>query len=231
MTPKFAMVFAAGFGTRMRPLTETTPKPLIEVAGLPLLDHALTLVKEARARAVVNAHYLADQIIAHCASREDCTVVHETPDVLDTGGGIKNALPVLGDDPIFALNSDAVWAGTNPLRLLADAWNPEKMDALLMLVPLTLTVGYTRPGSFTRNSDNQISWNETETGEVYTGAQIIKTDILRDHPEDIFSLRVPWNKAIKDGRAYGLSYPGKWADVGTPDGVALAEQMLKDSDV
>ncbi len=229
MNPHTAMVFAAGFGTRMRPLTDTRPKPLIEVAGRPLLDHALDIVGDVSARAVINAHYLGDQIADHCAGRENCTVIQETPEILDTGGGIKNALPHLGSDPIFALNSDAVWAGPNPLKLLAEAWDPATMDALLMLVPLSQTVGYTRDGSFVRDAEGRIC--KDKTGEAYTGAQIIRTEVLRDHPEDVFSLHVLWDNAIAAGRAYGMIYPGRWADVGTPEGIRLAENMLAAHDV
>jgi len=229
MKPHAAMVFAAGFGTRMRPLTDTRPKPLIEVAGRPLLDHALDLVQEVSASAVVNAHYLADQIVTHCATRSDCTVIHETPQVLDTGGGVRNALATLGHDPIFTLNSDAVWAGLNPLHQLAETWDPFRMDALLMLIPLPRTVGYTRPGSFALSADGRIF--KDASGLAYTGAQIIKTDLLQDHAEDVFSMHVLWDAVLSAGTAYGLIYEGRWADVGTPEGISLAEQMLAEADV
>lgn len=229
MTPQAAMIFAAGFGTRMRPLTDARPKPLIEVAGRALLDHALELSGPLGIKQIINAHYLAEQIISHCATRPNCTVLHETPEVLDTGGGIKNALPALGPDPVFALNSDAVWAGPNPLSLLADAWEPDRMDALLMLVPITQTVGYTRAGNFSIDSSGRLA--KDAAGQVYTGAQILRTDAIRNHDETVFSLHMAWNKALENGRAYGLTYPGRWADVGTPDGIALAEEMLRDADV
>lgn len=219
--PDAVMLFAAGFGTRMGDLTATRPKPLIEVAGKPLLDHALALT-EGVARRVVNAHYLAEQIEAHLAGH-DVTVSVERPDILDTGGGLRHALPLLGDGPVFTLNTDAVWRGPNPLELLDDAWNPDEMDALLLCVPLMRAVGRKGGGDFDLSPDGRLHW----TGEmVYTGAQIVRTDALSSVEEQVFSLHRLWNAAIEKGRFHGLLYPGHWADVGHPDGIRLAEEML-----
>lgn len=223
------MVYAAGLGTRMRPLTDNCPKPLLKVGDASLLDHALGHVRDAGAKAVVNAHYKPEQIVAHLQNRRDTTVLIEAPDVLDTGGGLKNALPHLGGGPCFALNSDAVWKGPNPLTLLRSRWRPQDMDALLMLVPLEQTVGYSRSGSFLCDKAGRIAWNSS--GLVYTGAQILNPDLVKTQSEHAFSIHVTWNQAIATGRAFGMTYPGKWADVGTPEGIGLAEAMLADTNV
>lgn len=220
--PNAVMLFAAGFGTRMGALTKTLPKPLIEVAGRPLLDHALDLTQGLRR--VVNAHYHADQIKDHLAG-SDVAVSLEQPQVLDTGGGLRHALPLLGPDPVFTLNTDAIWNGPNPLDLLRTAWIPDEMDALLLCVPLAGTVGRKGAGDFTLAPDGQLSRGG---GLVYTGAQIIKTDLLAGIPDEVFSLNLLWNEIAKHGRLHGTRYPGRWCDVGHPEGIALAEGLLRD---
>lgn len=219
--PDAVMLFAAGFGTRMGALTKDRPKPLIEVAGRALLDHALDLARDVPVR-VVNAHYHADRIEAHLAG-SGVHVSVELPDILDTGGGLKRALPLLGEGPVFTLNTDAVWSGPNPLALLSDAWQPERMDALLLCVPLARAVGRKGGGDFALSGDGTI----TRPGDmVYTGAQIVKTDALRGIGEDIFSMHRLWEDAAAQGRFHGIAYPGTWCDVGHPEGIALAEDML-----
>jgi MurNAc alpha-1-phosphate uridylyltransferase len=226
--PEAAMIFAAGFGTRMKPLTDTQPKPLIKVAGRALIDHALDLTTGHIRKALVNAHYRADQIEAHLADR-DVHILVETPDILDTGGGLKNALDALGPKPVYTLNSDAIWGGANPLADLARHWQPERMEALMMLVPLSQTVGYTRAGNFAIGADGRLQ--KDASGEVYTGAQIIRTDRLSKMRKTAFSLTEIWDQMLEAGTLYGVSYDGQWADVGTPDGIALAEAMLEKRDV
>ena len=222
------MLFAAGFGTRMRPLTDTQPKPLIPVAGRPLIDHAMTFIDGAEiSKTVVNLHYRADQLAAHLQGKPIETVT-ETPDILDTGGGLRNALPLLGADTVLTLNSDAVWAGPNPLPALIAAWDPARMDALLMCVPVERTWGYEGAGDFTLQSDGQI---RRGPGVRYTGAQILKTDRLHDVVDPVFSLNVVWNDMNTDGRLFGLEYDGSWCDVGHPSGIDAAEEMLKSVDV
>ncbi|MEL7093691.1 MAG: nucleotidyltransferase family protein [Pseudomonadota bacterium] len=219
------MLFAAGFGTRMGALTADRPKPLITVAGRPLIDHALDLVTGAGVtKTVVNLHYHPEQLEAHLAQR-NVTTVREEPDILETGGGLRNALPQLGKNPVFTLNSDAVWCGPNPLTLLAQAWDPTRMDALLMCVPVAQTRGHGGTGDFTLDAAGHITRGP---GFVYSGAQITKTDRLHDVAKDAFSLNEIWNAMQSDGRLFGLSYPGTWCDVGHPDGIALAEEMLAD---
>jgi MurNAc alpha-1-phosphate uridylyltransferase len=215
------MLFAAGFGTRMKHLTQDRPKPLLPVAGKPLIDHALDLTQGIATR-VVNAHYKADQIQTHLANAP-VEVIVESPEILDTGGGLRNALPILGNDPAFTLNTDAVWSGPNPLDLLQAAWNPDQMGALLLCVPLQNAIGRQGGGDFDLAEDGQL----IRKGDyVYTGAQIIKTDGLHSIQEKVFSLNLLWNKMAENNRLYGLPYPGKWCDVGHPQGIVLAEDLL-----
>lgn len=223
--PTSAMVFAAGFGTRMKPLTDDRPKPLIEVAGRPLIDHALKIVDQVGATAVVNAHYRADMLERHLADRPTVQVVSEAPDILETGGGLKSALPMLGSAPVYTLNSDAVWAGPPPLKILAEAWDADRMDALLLLVPLTHTVGYSRAGNFAIDRSGRLT--RSPDGLVYTGAQILRTDGLADIFQTSFSLNILWDQMLANDRLFGVTYDGHWADVGTPDGISLAEKMLE----
>ncbi|MBV7395258.1 nucleotidyltransferase family protein [Mameliella sediminis] len=219
--PDAVMLFAAGFGTRMGALTATRPKPLIEVAGKPLLDHALDLTAGLRTR-VVNAHYLADQIAQHLAG-SDVQVSTEQPDILDTGGGLRHALPLLGTHSVYTLNTDAIWNGPNGLDLLSRAWDPDRMDALLLCVPLDRAIGRKGSGDFSLAPDGQL----TRNGDlVYTGAQIIKTEGLNAIPDKVFSLNRLWNEQAAAGRLFGLTYPGQWCDVGHPEGISLAERML-----
>ncbi|MCM2561999.1 nucleotidyltransferase family protein [Lutimaribacter sp. EGI FJ00015] len=227
-TPDAVMLFAAGFGTRMGALTRTRPKPLIEVAGRPLLDHALDLVEQAGlSRPVVNTHYLADQIAAHLAGR-GVAISHEAPDILETGGGLRHALPKLGAGPVFTLNTDAIWRGPNPLKLLEEAWDARAMDALLVTIPAENAVGHPGGGDFILDGAGRLSRGP---GQIYAGAQIIKTEALADIPDRAFSLNLLWDRMLQDGRMYGLSYPGQWCDVGHPEGIAQAEEMIGQPDV
>ncbi|KIC40957.1 nucleotidyltransferase [Ruegeria sp. ANG-S4] len=223
--PDAVMLFAAGFGTRMGDLTRTRPKPLIEVSGRPLIDYALDLVDAQKpARAVVNVHYLADQIIAHLSATE-VLVSHEKDRILDTGGGLRAALPLLGTGPVFTLNSDAIWAGPNPLRLLENAWDPDRMDALLMCIPVAQAIGHSGPGDFSRDDTGRITRGP---GLIYGGAQIVKPDGLHAIPDDVFSLNALWDRIHDNGRLFAVEYPGRWCDVGHPGGVALAESLITD---
>ena len=217
------MIFAAGFGTRMRPLTADRPKPLLAVQGVPLIDHALALADAAACvPIVVNLHYKAEMLLAHLAGTRIKTIV-EAPDILETGGGLRNALPALGQSTVMTLNPDVIWNGPNVLSQLASAWDPVRMDALLSCVPLSNALGRSQPGDFSLDAAGKITRGG---GLVYGGAQIIKTDILSDIPETVFSLNVAWDLLAAKGRLHGLAYPGQWCDVGTPDGIGLAETML-----
>ena len=220
--PDAVMLFAAGFGTRMGALTQDRPKPLIEVAGRPLLDHALDLTSHLPTR-VVNAHYRADQVAAHLHGT-GVTLSEEQPDILDTGGGLRHALPLLGTGPVFTLNTDAVWAGPNPLAHLAAHWRDD-MEALLLCVPLDRAVGRQGGGDFSLDAEGRL----IRKGDlVYTGAQILRTDRLAGMPAGAFSLNALWNEIARDGTLHGLTYPGHWCDVGHPAGITLAEDMLAD---
>lgn len=222
--PRAAMVFAAGFGTRMGALTATRPKPLVPVAGRPLIDHALGLVEAAGLRPVVNTHYLAAQLAGHLAGR-GLAIAHE-PEILDTGGGLRAALPLLGPGPVATLNSDAVWTGPNPFETLRAAWDPGRMEALLLLVPLERARERRGGGDFARDAAGRIGWG----GDlVYTGAQFLRTEGLAEIGDRVFSLRLFWDAAIARGTAFGVIHPGLWCDVGRPEGIAAAEAMLAEA--
>ncbi|WP_136636076.1 nucleotidyltransferase family protein [Pseudooceanicola onchidii] len=214
------MLFAAGFGTRMGALTADRPKPLVEVAGRPLIDHALDLALPVAGPIVVNTHYRAPQLKAHLAeSPVHC--LYEDP-ILETGGGLRNALPHLGTGPVFTLNSDAVWAGPNPLALLNAAWRDD-MEALLLGIPPAQAIGHVGLGDFTPGPPVARG-----PGLVYSGAQIIRTDGLAEIAEDAFSLNLLWDRMLVRGTLHILPYGGQWCDVGRPEGIALAEAMLAD---
>ena len=220
------MIFAAGFGTRMGALTKDRPKPLIPVAGKTLLDHALEVVRAAPvARTVVNAHYHADQIARHL-SGQNVALSCETGSILETGGGLRAAMPLLGGSPVMTLNSDAVWTGRNPLHELAEVWDQERMDALLLLAPVEATKGYAGRGDFRLDQSGRLARARGEDGLVYLGAQILRTERLPGIPQATFSLNLVWDQMIADGRAFGLLHDGGWCDVGRPAGIAEAEALL-----
>lgn len=225
--PAAVMIFAAGFGTRMGALTQDRPKPLVKVAGKPLIDHALDLIEDFGASpVVVNLHYKADLLRGHLEHR-GVDFSEEQPDILDTGGGLKAALPLLGDGPCFTMNSDAVWHGPNPLLFLVQHWDPKEMDALLLCVPPENTVAHDGSGDFQMRPDRRLSRGP---GQVYSGVQIVKPDLVMFEKKRVFSLNVVWDRAAERGRLFGASYPGRWCDVGHPAGIALAENMLEARD-
>ena len=222
------MIFAAGFGTRMGALTRDRPKPMVPLGGRPMIDHALDLARQAGlTRIVANAHYHADQIADHLRP-QGVTVLTETPDILDTGGGLRNALGALGPGPVFTLNPDALWLGPNPLDALRAAWRPGDMDALLLCVAPNRARGRSGAGDFGLDADGRI----TRGGPfVYGGAQIVATDGLANIPDRVFSLNRLWDRMAARGRLFAVVYPGDWCDIGTPDGLALAETLLAAQDV
>lgn len=234
LTASSALVFAAGFGKRMGALTKSCPKPMLKVAGQPLIDRALRLVSDAGVtNVVVNLHYLADILASHLAGRKGVQLSVENPAPLETGGGLRHALPLLGPDPVFTFNPDAVWSGPNPLDLLAQSWDPERMDALLLLVPIESAAAHPGDGDFVASSDLRLQRAVGRPGQkyVYAGAQIMRTERLVGIDQTVFSLNVVWEDMIADGRLYGCIYDGGWVDVGTPEGISLAENMLSTANV
>ncbi|MCH2094042.1 MAG: nucleotidyltransferase family protein [Rhodobacteraceae bacterium] len=226
--PDAVMLFAAGFGTRMAPLTRNIPKPLIQIAGRSLLEHALVLADAARVpRRVVNTHYLGEQI-ADAVKGRDVMISHEASQILDTGGGLKAALPLLQAPEVFTMNTDAVWHGPNPLEVAKAAWRPAVMDALLVCVAHDRAVGRLTQGDFLMTRDGHLSRGP---GLVYTGVQILKTDAVSVEPQEVFSLNLIWDRMLASGRLFGVIYPGTWCDVGHPGGIPLAENMLRGADV
>ncbi len=220
------MILAAGFGTRMGALTADRPKPLIEVAGRPLIDHALEVAAGAGvAPVVVNLHYKAEMLAAHLEGR-GVRLSWERERILDTGGGLKAALPLLGGGPVFALNADVAWTGENPLRQLEAAWDPARMDALLMLLPAAKATGFAGPGDFMMDGEGRLARANGRPGFAYLTAQILDPAILAEIPDEVFSFNRVWDLLIARGRAYGLIHKGGWCDVGNPAGIALAESLL-----
>jgi len=227
------MVLAAGLGARMRPLTETTPKPLVEVCGQPLIDHVLDRLAAAEVEtAVVNLHHLADRVADHLAGRDRPRVVlsDEREYLLETGGGIAKALPLLGPDPFYALNSDSFWIeGPKPnLDWLAASWDGERMDALLMLAPTVLAVGYNGLGDFTMDRHGRLNRRTQRQVApfVYAGAAILAPALFNDAPEGAFSLNLLFDRAEKAGRLFGIRMDGLWLHVGTVAAISEAEQTL-----
>lgn len=226
------LILAAGFGTRMGRLTADRPKPLIEVAGRCLLDRALDVAREAGAQPIaVNSHYRAGQIAQHLDGQGDVTFLHETPNILDSGGALKNAAKSWPDGPVMTLNADNVWTGQNPLAQLRSAFDPSRMGALLLLVPRDRATGRLGPGDFAMDPDGRLTLQKTDDALVYTGAQILDATPAKTDPRDIFSLRDIWADQHRKGRLFGLIHPGGWGDVGHPEGLAAARDLLERSNV
>ncbi len=216
------MLFAAGLGTRMRPLTAETPKPLIPVGDTTLLDHALemTATHQIGGR-VVNVHYKADQIRRHLKGKS-VTISDESETLLDTGGGFKKALPLLKGDPIMGLNTDAIWAGPNPIPMMLAAWE-DHMTCLLMLVPKTQAHGHKGAGDFEIAANGELTRGP---GPIYTGLQMTRRSVLGSAPEGPFSMNLAWNNAAEKSGLFGMLYPGEWCDVGQPESLPIAERLL-----
>lgn len=223
------LILAAGFGTRMGALTADRPKPLIPVARKALLDHALDAAQGASAIAV-NAHYRADQIADHLAGR-DVAFLRETPDILDSGGSVKNAAQRWPEGPMATLNADNVWTGPSPISQLRAGFAPARMGALLLLVPREMAVGRDGGGDFSMEADGRLQFDKSPQSYVYTGAQILDPAPCLADPREVFSLRDVWQQYANEGRLFGLIHRGRWADVGHPDGIALAEEMLRGAHV
>ncbi|MGL5116866.1 MAG: nucleotidyltransferase family protein [Beijerinckiaceae bacterium] len=227
-----AMILAAGLGTRMRPLTLTRPKPLVEVGGRTLVDYILDYCRAAGVTdAVVNVHHFADQMEAHLAkvAQPRIAISDERAGLLDSGGGVLKALPLLGSGPFFILNADAIWnEGPTPaLQRLADQWNPETMDVLLLLANAVTATGWANRGDFAMDQTGRLT--RAGKGEmtpfVYAGAGIWKPELFHGRP-DVFSLNRIFDEAAAKGRLHGLRLDGVWMHVGTPDAIPEAEEAL-----
>jgi MurNAc alpha-1-phosphate uridylyltransferase len=231
--PTRAMVLAAGLGARMRPLTDTMPKPLVPVAGRPLIDHVLDRLADAGVtRAVVNVHYLADLLMRHLAhrSRPEVVVSDERGTLLDTGGGVVKALPQLGGDPFFHVNADTIWIDSVKPNLarLAEAFDATRMDALLLLAPTATSIGYAGLGDFTMQPDGRLKRRaERQVAPfVYAGAAVLSPALFADAPSGAFPLTLLFDRAAESGRLYGLRLEGVWMHVGTPGAITEAEAAI-----
>jgi len=230
--PKTAMVLAAGLGLRMRPITLTLPKPLVSVAGRTMLDRALDHLSAAGvAKMVVNTHWLGECVVAHLAGRDTITILHEEV-LLETGGGVANALPHLGPDPFYVANSDIIWTdGAVPaLDRLAAAWDETRMDALLLLQPTASAVGYEGRGDFFLDSTGipRRRHDREVAPLLFAGVQILHPRLFEGAPSGKFSLNVLFDRALEEGRLFGIVHDGRWFHVGTPDALPEVEALLKD---
>ncbi len=234
--PKTAMVFAAGRGERMRPITETLPKPLVEVAGRALIDHCLDrFAKDGVERAVVNVHWLADRIEKHLASRQRPSIVisDERAKLLDQGGGIRKAAPLIGREPFFVCNTDAFWVEgpRSNLARLAAHFDPEAMDAILLVAASAGSVGVDWPGDFTLTSDGRLRKRQERQVApfVYTGVGIIKPELFYGIEDEVFRLAPLFFRAAEQGRLFGIRLDGLWLHVGRPEAIAEAERAIVNS--
>lgn len=231
------MVLAAGLGSRMRPLTDTVPKPLVKLAGKPLIDHVLQRLADANIKnAIVNLHYKADMLQQHLAGRTRPKIVFsdERDALLDTGGGVVRALRLLGDAPFLIHNSDSVWVegvGMNLQRLIT-AWDPGKMDSLMLLALGSRSLGYDGHGDFKMASDGRLERRvEREVAPfVFTGVSIAHPRMFESVEEGAFSLNRVWDRAIRDKRLYGVRLDGYWMHVGTPSALSAAEAHIADTE-
>lgn len=232
--PHTAFLLAAGKGTRMRPLTLEVPKPLIEVAGRSMLDRLLdALVAAGVRRAVVNVHWLADQVETHLAARRDIEIVisDERDALLETGGALAKAAPLLGADPVFILNTDAIWGtgGPEPLNALAAGFDPDRMDELLLLADHRRALGFGGPGDFFRTSTGEIAHRGTAETAPWAFAAVRIADPKRFSTQSVeaFSAFRYWTPSLEAGRLYGLVLDDFWLHVGDPDALADAEMWMR----
>ena len=231
-TPTHAMVLAAGLGLRMRPLTRNVPKPMLDVGGRSMLDHALDRLEDAGvAHVVVNTHWLPEQIEDHLKNRSvPATSISREDELLETGGGIVRALPMLGDEAFYAANADIVWRdGTIPaLHRLARAWDDEKMDALLIVTATVRATGYDGDGDFMMDPLGKLSRRPERqiAPYVFTGVQILHPRLLEGAPSGPFSMNLLYDRALEAGRLYGMAHDGDWYHVGTPEAIDVADAEI-----
>jgi MurNAc alpha-1-phosphate uridylyltransferase len=231
-----AMILAAGLGERMRPLTLRIPKPLVPLAGRPLVDHVLDRLAEAGVEtAIVNVDYLPEQLEAHLKARAGrqpaISISDERGVLLDTGGGAKRALPLLGPGPFFIHNADSVWSeGATPaLARMLRLWDPAAMDCLLLLAPVTTSIGYHAKGDFSMTPDGRLARrkNRTPVPFAFAGVSLCDARLFKDAPDGAFSLNLLWDRALANGRLYGMRLDGRWMHVGTPEALAQAEASFE----
>lgn len=234
--PTTAMVLAAGLGLRMRPITDRMPKPMVQVAGKSLLDHVLDKLAEAGVeKAIVNVHYLPDQIIRHVASRQCPRIVisDERNEILGTGGGVVKALPQLGKAPFFHMNADTMWIDgvRSNLARLSEAFDPARMDMLMLMAPTTTSIGYDGRGDYTMSADGALHKRKEKqiAPFVYAGAAIMSPDLFAAAPHGEFGLPTLFDAAEDAGRLFGLRLEGTWMHVGTPDAIGEAERAVLES--
>jgi len=232
--PRTAMVMAAGLGKRMRPLTATRPKPLVEIAGKALIDHVLDRLRAAGVeQVVINVHYLADALEAHLAARGGdlgVTISDERKLLLETGGGLVQAAPMIAEDTFLVVNSDNYWIDgpADSLRLLASHWCEQDMDALLLLIPHARASNNHGVGDFHMDALGRLRRRGLSRVApfVFTGIQIVSKRLLRDAPEGAFSTNIFWDRAVDEGRCFGAVHQGLWFDVGSPPAIAATEAAL-----
>ena len=231
---KRAMLLAAGLGTRLRPLTEKLPKPLIKVGGRALIDHAIDRLVEAGVETVVvNLHHLGHLIEGHLRHRDDIEILFSQEDeILETGGGVKKALPLLGDEPFFVSSTDVLWLNgpSNVLRRMAKIWEPGQMDGLLLMQSTVTAFGYDGMGDFCVDPAGKLEQRpEREVSPyLFSGIQILHKDLFKDSPEGAFRLRWLYDRAIEQERLYGVIHDGEWFHVGTPEGLSNAEIYMRE---
>ena len=231
-----AMVLAAGLGTRLRPITDTMPKPLVPIAGKPMIDYGLDALAEAGVkRAVVNVHHFADQMTAHLAGRAVPQIIlsDETDQLMNSGGGLARGLKLLGRDPVLVMNADLFWIGEAPgqktnLQRLAEGFDPGSMDMLMLCVKLEDTTGHNGKKDFSLDAEGRLTRYEEESGTpvVYAGALALMPGLLDDAPDDAFNLNIYFDRAIEKGRLHGIMLEGHWITVGTPEAIGAAEAVI-----
>ena len=231
-----AMVLAAGLGTRLRPITDTMPKPLVPIAGKPMIDYGLDALAEAGVkRAVVNVHHFADQMTAHLAGRAVPQIIlsDETDQLMNSGGGLARGLKLLGRDPVLVMNADLFWIGETPgqktnLQRLAEGFDPGSMDMLMLCVKLEDTTGHNGKKDFSLDAEGRLTRYDEESGTpvVYAGALALMPGLLDDAPDDAFNLNIYFDRAIEKGRLHGIMLEGHWITVGTPEAIGAAEAVI-----
>ena len=229
-----AMIMGAGLGSRMRPLTDDRPKPLVTVGGKTLIDHSIDrLVDAGVTRIVVNLHYKGEMLRAHLGRRRDAEIIFsdETDRLLDTGGGVVKALPLFGDAPFYVLNSDSIWVEgpAAALPAMSEHWDPARMDGLLLLADMQTAMGYEGKGDFVLKAQGQVLRARDHAGAAYAypGVQIAHPRLFADAPEGPFSTNLMWDRAITRGRLFGTVLDGVWIHVGTPEAREEAEAYLR----